>query len=390
MKGLTAFVIPVLVVMPDILRQKRWRWLFWPSHLIALTIGIVVYITPFLFAALSKPETYQENGLVFVFQENIKRFFQPFDHTGPVYLYLYAVPLLILPWIPIFLGALIISIKNWKKLDDKTKWLTTAIALIFVFFTASGSRRDYYILPILPFCMLLTAVFSVELSHQIVGKHRDGGLLLQKQVLFTVAILEAVLGPLAVWFLINKKNWELPALLGWSFFIIGIVALAAGILADKIINKSQYNKHLRIIGVSIIMASVIFGGFFAWQMNITGNLSGERAFALQMKPIVESYSHERVAFFPKTDSKVLFYMKWNPPANILIDENDLRKFIESDEPGIIISQSRYITESIAKMLPNKYKYSEYCYKWESDSKKLNAWEINKDETQAVMETNNAN
>lgn len=390
MKGLTAFVIPVLVVLPDIIRQRKWRLLLLPSHLLAFTIGILVYLSPFIYSTLNQPESYQQNGLALVFQENIQRFFQPFDHTGPVYLYLYAVPLLILPWIPVFVGALITSIKNWKKLDYKTQWLTTAIALIFLFFTASGSRRDYYILPILPFCFLLTAVFIVDFSQEIVGKHRNRGLQIQKLVFIIIALLETTLAPLVVWFLINRKKWELPVMLGWSFFIIGILALAAGIFTDKIIRKTHYNKHLQIIFVSIIMATVEFGGLFAWQLNITGNLTGKRSFALQMKTIVESYSHERVAFYHRPDSKVLFYMKWNPPVNILFDENDIREFTERNEPGIIFSQNRYIKESEAKMLPIKSKFSEDCYTWESDLNKLKAWGISKDEIKTEMETNNAN
>ena len=46
-----------------------------------------------------------------------------------------------------------------KRLDRRTLWVAGAMAIIFLFFTASGSRRSYYILPILPFCALLTSVF---------------------------------------------------------------------------------------------------------------------------------------------------------------------------------------------------------------------------------------
>ena len=391
MKGLTAFVVPVLVILPDILRNKRWKYLFWPSHLFALIIGIAVYLMPFIFATLSEPENYQQNGLALVFQENIRRFIQPFDHQGPAYMYLYAIPLLILPWIPIFSGALITSIKNWKVLDEKTRWLIQAIVIIFIFFTLSGSRRDYYILPIIPFCMLLMAIFLAHYSDEIVEKHRKRGLWIQKQGLIIAGFLEAIFGPLVVWYLINKKNWELPTILGWSCLIIGTGVLLAGTLFSKVTKDIIQNEQTKSVLTSIIMTIIMFGGLFVWQLNITGNLSGEQSFASQMKTIVESYSHERVAFYRKPDSKVLFYMKWNPPVKILYDENDLREFVNSDESGIVISQNRNITGSASHILPEKYTYSDYCYSWESDLKKLKAWEIYKDdEIQTVMETNNAN
>jgi len=238
MKGLTAFVVPVLVILPDLLRQRRWRWLLWPSHWLALGIGVAIYFWPFVYAALSRPESYQQNGLALVFQENIVRYIRPFDHKGPIYLYLGVVPLLTLPWVPLLIGALVVSIRSWRQLDGNTRWLIQAIVIIFAFFTLSGSRRNSYILPILPFCMLFIAVFLAEFPREIVGRHRERGLLIQKQVLVGAAILEAVLGPLIVWILINKRGWELPSLLGWSFLIIGAATLMTGVLTNKVIGKT--------------------------------------------------------------------------------------------------------------------------------------------------------
>ena len=390
MKGLTAFVVPVLAVLPDILRQQRWRWLLRPSHLLALAIGIAVYFAPFVYATLSQPESYQQNGLALVFQENILRYVQPTDHKGPIYLYFGVVPLLVLPWIPILIGALITSVTNWKKLDEKTKWLLQAIAIIFLFFTLSGSRRNYYILPILPFCILLMAVFLAEFTPEIVGKHRNKGLKIQKYVLLIIGVTEAVFGPLIIWFLINKKGWELPSHLYWSCLIIGIGIVLTGILADKIIGKILQDNQSRVIWASIIMAGIFLGGFFAWQFNILESNRTQQPFALKMKKVVEAFPHERVAFYHRPEDKVLFYMDWSLPVTTLKNENELRSFLEIDKPGIVISQDRYITGNVAAMLPPKAIYNEVSYKWESPNKKLKAWLINQDNMQIGMEAKNAN
>jgi len=386
LKGFTAFVVPVLAILPDLLRQRRWRWLLWPSHWLAFGIGAAVYFTPFVYAAMSRPESYQESGLVLVFRENIERFIQPFDHKGPIYLYLGVMPLLALPWFPVFLGAIITSAKNWKKLDEKTRWLIQASAIIFVFFTLSGSRRNSYILPILPFCMLLTAVFLVEFPKEIVGRHRQRGLLIQKQILVVAAILEAVLGPLVVWILMNKRDWELPSLLGWSCLIIGFAALLTGILTNKIICKMFQDSQLSTIWVSISMAVVLMGGFYAWQYNILEFNRSERLFALQIKPVVESYPHDRVAFYHAYGDKMLFYMQWNPPVTLLTNENELRAFLENDKPGIIISQNRYIVGIVASMLPAEPTYAETCHKWENPVRKYKARLVNQDNAQIEKET----
>ena len=158
-KGLAAVAVPILVVLPDIIENKRWRMLLSPSHFLAALLALMLYVAPFVYASSAAHPGYQASGLGMVFRENIQRFYAPFDHKEPWYVYFYHTPTLFLPWSVFLILALIAIIPRWKQLDDKTKWLLKAAALIFLFFTASGSRRNYYILPLIPFCALLTAVF---------------------------------------------------------------------------------------------------------------------------------------------------------------------------------------------------------------------------------------
>jgi hypothetical protein len=393
MKGLTAFVVPVLVVFPDLLRERRWRWFFWPSHLLALGIGIIIYLAPFAYAALTQPESYNQSGLYLVFHENILRYFQAFDHKGPIYQYLGSVPLLTLPWAPILISAMIASIISWKKLDSHTRWLLQTIFLIFIFFTLSGSRRDYYILPIIPFCMLLMAVFLTETRREVIGKYKEGGLRNQKYALIAVAFLEMTLGPIAIWFLVSKMDWEVPSLLGWSFLVVGLVALLTVVVAYKLDGRILKGGQFQTIWVLIIMSGILLGGFFIWQYNILGSCHTERPFVLRMKGEIESFLPERLAFWHKINEKVLFYLKWDPPVTILADESALRTFLENDQPGVIISQGRYITETIASMLPSQPTYKETCYLWESPNKhqkKYKAWLINHDISQIALECKEEN
>ena len=393
MKGLTAFVVPVLVVLPDLLRQRRWRYLLLPSHWLALGIGIAVYLSPFIYESLTRPEGYQQSGLALVLQENIQRYLRPFDHKEPIYVYAYMLPLFIMPWLPIFIGALIASATSWKKLNQNTRWLIHAILIIFVFFTLSGSRRGYYILPILPFCMLLAAVFIVEMHRNIVGEHRERGLQIQKLILFIAAISELVLGPLAVWILVSKKGWELPRTLGWSFFIVGLAALLTGAFAYKMIGKIFQNRQLQAVWTMIPMAGILLGGFFSWQYNILESRRTEKPFTTKVSAVAKSLPKERIMFWRKYEETMLFYMKLDPPVEWLKDEHSLQEFLKSDQPGMIISQGRYITGSIASMLPQQPAFMEKCFSWESpdrQQKKMKAWLINPDTLQIAMDDKEAN
>jgi hypothetical protein len=88
-------------------------------------------------------------------------------------------------------------------------------------------------------------------------------------------------------------------------------------------------------------------------------------------------------------------MEWDPPITLLTDEDALRAFLESNEPGIVISQGRYIyiSKTAASMLPSQPAYAETCYKWERPERrqnKLKAWFINADISQIAQESKEAN
>jgi hypothetical protein len=175
--------------------------------------------------------------------------------------------------------------------------------------------------------------------------------------------------------------------------MVGLAALLAGAAAYKVGGKVLRGGQLQTIWALLFMAGVLQGGFFAWQYSILESCRTERPFALKMKAAVESLPHERVAFWHQCEDKVLFYMEWDPPITLLTDENALRVFLDSDQPGIIISQGRYITETAASMLPSQPTYAETGYTWESPGKrqkKLKAWLINADISQMVMESKEAN
>lgn len=151
MKGLVAPALSFLVMLPDLLQEGRGRrhlhWTLAPASLIAAAL----YLIPFL---LSGPES---RGLEGVFRENVLRYFKPFDHEAPRYVYLQFLPLYALPWTPLLLAAAVRAARDWKQLGPESRWPWWCCLLILAFLTLGGSRRNYYVLPILPFAMLAVA-----------------------------------------------------------------------------------------------------------------------------------------------------------------------------------------------------------------------------------------
>ncbi len=150
---------------------ERNRWLFNWKSLVAIPLGLAVYYVPF---AISAARSGSEKGLEMVYRENVVRFFHPFDHRGPIYLYCYVIFALMMPWSAFLPSALAEAHRKSTSRPEEvagpqgaagregaaTRGHRFALAYFwatFIFFTLSGSRRSYYLLPILPAGALLVA-----------------------------------------------------------------------------------------------------------------------------------------------------------------------------------------------------------------------------------------
>lgn len=81
---------------------------------------------------------------------------------GPIYTYLIYLPAYTPPWLPCWLLGLRLALRHWRQAPPNVRWLVWGLGLLFMFFTASGSRRSYYVLPLVPFAQLLGAWWLSE------------------------------------------------------------------------------------------------------------------------------------------------------------------------------------------------------------------------------------
>ncbi|MFZ2146747.1 MAG: hypothetical protein WAV28_05945 [Sedimentisphaerales bacterium] len=375
-KGLTSVVVPVLIVMPDIIEEKRWRTLFKPVHFLALTLALGVYLSPFIIASLTRPEDYPSSGLALVFQENIQRFIKPFEHKGPFYLYFYALPILLLPWAPLFLGAVVGMIKNWKELDSNTRWLIKAIILMFLFFSLSGSRRSYYILPIVPFCALLIAIFLVWIEQPQVHRMRCFGMKVQRTIFFGLIIFELTM-PLILIIAQRTTGFKVPYNFSVASFTIGLIALILGLAIYKSENWLKFHiKTDRYATSSIAIVFVVLGGYFCRQQNILEIHRTERPIAREMQIRSANLPPERIAIFHKANPNILFYLSREKLVKILKSSDALYSLLGNNPSGAVISQARYITDLPSEIITNLQKcqtFEEQVLSWESAFSNKEKW-----------------
>jgi 4-amino-4-deoxy-L-arabinose transferase-like glycosyltransferase len=283
-KGLTAVVVPLLAILPDLLRGGRWRTHLNIAHVCAGAVGAAFYLLPFLLAESPRLGSSADTGLWLVFRENVVRYFAPFDHDEPFYTYFYAVPLLFLPWLPLLLAGLASALRQRRAEAANTGWLWWAFVLIFVFFTLSGSRRNYYILPILPYCALLAAVF---LARAEAGAWRRIALIAQALVLLLFIVADAALPLLAPLF---ERRFGAPppaSLRLWAGAVFAAAALLWWWAARRF--DAQLAARLGIprgLAALLGVAVIVMGGFFLQQRAAIDSVRSERPFALALKPLL--------------------------------------------------------------------------------------------------------
>jgi 4-amino-4-deoxy-L-arabinose transferase-like glycosyltransferase len=376
-KGLTAIVIPMLAILPDAIRRRRWLNYLSISHLMALAIGVTIYLIPFIIASKTASAGYQESGLAMVFQENIQRYFRPFDHKEPPYVYFYYLPLLFLPWTPIMLTALFSMVKSYRKLDTRTKWLLEAAFLIILFYTVSGSRRNYYILPVFPFCALLSSVFLTSPGEDVwkrIGIGLQGGLIM------LVAVAE--IGNLAIWPLIEDKTGFVPPLgFKTATLLIGILGLT-----PWVVRRFAPDLLSKITGTGIKTAPVasavviLIGGFFCWQQNTLEAYRAERPFLMELKAQVAGIPPGSIAIYRKNMADVVFYLDPPGPVKILKDNDAVADFFgKGEEMKVLIARRKDLSRLLPVMPRDLGDHPTLCtrtYSWQhKESAQLLAWKM---------------
>jgi 4-amino-4-deoxy-L-arabinose transferase-like glycosyltransferase len=378
-KGLTAVIVPVLAILPDLLRQYRWKTHLNLRNVLALLFGFAFYLIPFVIAN-STSSGYHSSGLYLVFRENILRYFQPFDHKEPFYVYFLYVPSLLLPWTPLFLGSLFGSGRLIRTGDKNTRWLVETIVLIFVFFTLSGSRRNYYILPIIPFCALYMSVF---LQAEGNDKLKRIFLALQAALLSVVAIVE-LLTP-ALWPVVKEHiGFVPPDAIALFTPVIGIFAMSVWLLClRKTFPIHSLLGSSRNITLPVLSAVILMGGFFCWQHIALDVYRAGKPFALELKAEIAKakISPKDIAFYGKHTKDVVFYLDQPEPIQMLTSPEEASRFLNSPGTVKLIIARQDCQEELLPLIPPAYRkkplLTQKVYPWEKKTAftSLTAWEI---------------
>ena len=340
LKGLTAFVVPLLIITPWLLRQGRWKKHLNFYHLAALLVALLFFFLPYLGASLQplppgvEAQHNQLSGLDLLIRENIVRFFNPFDHDAPFYSYLYEVPRIVLPWAFLLVAALLYYVPKYAKASQSERWLLDALALVFLFFTLSGSRRWYYILPIMPFCMMLIGAYLAN-----AGSHRW-----RRPAIFATLAVLSVCAVLLISMPVVVRAYVKSTSLPIEFWIgSAVMLLAAALLAAAALGK-RTTRLQRITGLDSVPSGNLLSILLlisALEMAVVFGLvlPGIDSYR-QIKPFAISLTgqlqtNEKVAFYKHPNTTLVFYL--NPKEAIAIVETR-QQLSDSGNPRVIVAE----------------------------------------------------
>lgn len=387
-KGLPALIVPLLAILPWLLMENRWRAHLRFSNLIAFALGLGIYLLPFHLATISGQSMLYQlpaenlNGLELVWRENILRAIKPFDHDDePFFCYLYQLPRILLPWSLVFIAGLVAVLATWRKQNQAMRWTIYTIALIFLCFSASGSRRWYYILPIMPFCAIFIAqTLLTEWQNRWIGIAFKA-----TRWIFIGAAAVAITGwPLALlWSYMFKFPAPLEALLLAP--LAGIIALAVMLIKHQdweLLLESLTGLPTKVV-TTIIAGAILIGSFFAVQLPSLDQYRTEKPFALNLKKIIIGVPGDNIAFLQKSPTKIIFYAEFKKPVQVIYNVDDWKNFIK-DKSGTVIfigynreKDLQPIQSALGRnIIENPILQEKYIPGENKKSKKLLAWKIN--------------
>ncbi|MBN1268089.1 MAG: glycosyltransferase family 39 protein [Kiritimatiellae bacterium] len=88
------------------------------------------------------------------------------DHPGPVYYYLYRLPVVLLPW-GVLLPLALIGIWQWKRREEGPRLLLTWLGTAFLLLSALHQKQQQYALLLVPPAALLIGLWLVDVAKRV-------------------------------------------------------------------------------------------------------------------------------------------------------------------------------------------------------------------------------
>src|SRR5262245_11198086 len=161
-KGLIGVVLPGLLFVAWVVAQRDWRCIGEAK----LPLGIVVFLivaAPWFYLVYQATDGKWLSDFIYI--HHIQRYTAGAGHRQPFYYYLTTLPVDFLPW-TIFALTAVFDFRSYRQArkDAVKRFFILWFFVVFIFFTLSDTKRDLYLMPLLPVLALFVANYLIKLQ----------------------------------------------------------------------------------------------------------------------------------------------------------------------------------------------------------------------------------
>ena len=239
-KGFLAFVVPVLVIVPFMIWERRFKELFFMPWI--PIVGAVLVALPWAIMIYHKEPDFWH---FFIWNEHIKRFMSENAQHGQSFWYFFLIlPAAVLPWTFLF-PSVILGLKKTGIKGSVVRYAVCWFWFPFLFFSMSKGKLLTYILPCFPPLAILIST-GLDQYFETGGKKafNVGG----KSLALLIAGIAIVLIEVQIigfnGFKPYLQNWK------WVLSVAGLITFTYPLLAAC--RKNGYKKKIVLYALSPI------------------------------------------------------------------------------------------------------------------------------------------
>jgi 4-amino-4-deoxy-L-arabinose transferase-like glycosyltransferase len=325
-KGLIGVVLPGLLLVGFMIARRDWRMLVAAKLHIGIPIFLLV-VAPWLYLVDSVTDGKWLSDFIYI--HHVQRYTAGAGHRQPIYYYLTTLPADLAPW-TIFAIPALLTYRAYRRLlvEPEKLFLVIWFLVVFLFFSASNTKRDLYLMPLLPAVALFIAHYFDDLHS---GSLPQGPLYRSVALVFFALVAIAGLAlPAAAWFLRRDALWiSLPV----------AVALAAGGSATAYFVIRR--QPLKVAAATTALMTVTVLCAVTWIFPYIDRFKSRRFFSMEVQSVVPPsalvyiyadtmndfnyYMRREVMPVLRTRSEVERLLAEGAGAYMLIKANDLKR-----------------------------------------------------------------
>lgn len=308
----------------------RFHWILSLKGVLAALCGLTLFAVLLFLPVIV---TGSWDAVLLMWRENVLRFVRPFDHVEPFYAYFKHLPVFLLPW-TFIAAASLAYMSTWEE-DWRRRWLAVVAFTIFMFFTISGSRRSYYILPVVPAFALIMGRCLAGFFSSPEGKFS----VVMKTVLIATAFLPVLAGLTMI-----VGYFKLHEYRHLSLVFLGPAVTIAGAAALFFIFRKRYAGGF--VAVAFLMIGILLWVFTAGA-SLAEKKRTLKPFAQEARGLLLNVDSRTVAMYGVGNSSFLFYLDPPAPIRAFKDLKEVCAFIAATPGGYLVTEETF-SESVEK------------------------------------------